>query len=129
MARVVLDASVLIAYFDPVDRHHPRAVAALRRTAGDERIVISSVLAEILVHPYRVGHEAVAEVEEALAALPTKLVPVDPDIARLAAQLRARHARLRLGDALVVASGETLGGTVLTADATLARISDRVRLI
>ncbi len=127
MARLVLDASVLIAYFSPIDPRHARAVALLQRTASDERIVIASVLAELLVHPYRMGRDAVGQVEAALAALPTVIEPIDAELARRAAELRAVHARLRLGDALVIAAGEVLGAQVVTVDVSWSRISGRVR--
>ena len=77
MARLVLDSSVLIAYFNAVDAHHASAITRLRRASGDECVLIASVLAEILVHPYRVGPEAVSEVEAALAALRMVVLPID----------------------------------------------------
>ena len=129
MARLVLDASVLIAYFSPLDAHHASAVARLRRASGDECIVIASVLAEILVHPYRVGPEAVSEVEAALAALRMVVLPIDASLARRAAELRASNTRLRLGDALVIAAGDALNAEVVTADASWSRISRRVRVL
>ena len=129
MARLVLDASVLIAYFSPLDAHHASAVARLRRASRDECIVIASVLAEILVHPYRMGPQAVSEVEAALAALSMVIHPVDASLARRAAELRASHKPLRLGDALVIAAGDELDAEVVTADATWSRISRRVRVL
>jgi len=129
VARLVLDASVLIAYFNPLDTHHALAVARLRRASGDECIVIASVLAEILVHPYRVGPEAVSEVEAALSALRMVVLPIDASLARRAAELRASNARLRLGDALVIAAGDALDAEVVTADASWSRISRRVRVL
>ena len=129
MALLVLDSSVLIAYFSPDDEHHERAIAGLSASVGDERIVIASVLAEILVHPYRVGPAAVDRVEAALAALVTRVEPVSDAVARRAAELRARHTSLRLGDALVIAAGDVLNARVLTADRSWAKLSPRVRLI
>jgi PIN domain nuclease of toxin-antitoxin system len=129
VARLVLDASVLIAYFNPLDAHHASAVARLRRASGDECIVIASALAEILVHPYRVGPEAVSEVEAALAALRMVVLPIDASLARRAAELRASNTRLRLGDALVIAAGDALDAEVVTADASWSRISRRVRVL
>ena len=129
MARLVLDSSVLIAYFNAVDAHHASAIARLRRASGDECVVIASVLAEILVHPYRVGPEAVSEVEAALAALRMVVLPIDAGLARRAAELRASNTRLRLGDALVIAAGDALDAEVVTADASWSRISRRVRVL
>jgi predicted nucleic acid-binding protein len=129
VALLVLDSSVLIAYFSPDDAHHRHAVSVLASAAGDERIVIASVLAEILVHPYRVGPPAVAKVEAALAALLTRVEPVTDPIARRAAELRARHGSLRLGDALVIAAGDVLNARVVTADRSWAKLGPRIRVL
>jgi predicted nucleic acid-binding protein len=129
VARLVLDASVLIAYFSAHDAHHAAAIARLRRASRDECIVIASVLAQILVHPYRVGPKAVSELEAALTALSMVILPVDAGLARRAALLRASHGRLRLGDALVIAAGDALDAEVVTADASWLRISPRVRVL
>jgi PIN domain nuclease of toxin-antitoxin system len=129
VALLVLDSSVLIAFFSPDDEHHERAVAGLSAAVEDERIVIASVLAEILVHPYRVGPAAVARIEAALAALVTRVEPVTDAMARRAAELRARHTSLRLGDALVIGAGEVLSARVLTADRSWAKLSSRIRLL
>lgn len=129
MARLVLDSSVLIAYFNTVDAYHAPAITRLRRASGDECVLIASVLAEILVHPYRVGPEAVSEVEAALAALRMVVLPIDAGLARRAAELRASNTRLRLGDALVIAAGDALDAEVVTADASWSRISRRVRVL
>jgi PIN domain nuclease of toxin-antitoxin system len=129
VARLVLDTSVLIAYFSPLDAHHASAVARLRRASQDNCIVIASVLAEILVHPYRVGPKAVSEVEAALVALRMVIHPVDAGLARRAAHLRALHKSLRLGDVLVIAAGDELDAEVVTADASWSRISRRVRVL
>lgn len=91
--------------------------------------MIASVLAEILVHPYRMGPEAVSEVEAALAALSIVVRPVDAGLTRRAAELRASHTALRLGDALVIAAGDELDAEVVTADASWSRISRRVRVL
>ena len=129
MALLVLDSSVLIAYFSPDDRHHERAVLALRASADDERIIVASALAEILVHPNRSGPTAVARIEAALSALLARVEPVTERLAHRAAELRARHSSLRLGDALVLATGDVLNARVLTADKSWVKLSSRVRAL
>jgi len=121
--------SVLIAYFSPDDRHHERAVLALRASADNERIIVASALAEILVHPYRSGPAAVARIEAALGALLARVEPVTERLAHRAAELRARHSSLRLGDALVLATGDVLNARVLTADKSWVKLSSRVRAL
>ena len=127
MALLVLDSSVLVAYFSPADQHHKKAIAALLAAADDEKIVITTVLAEILVHPYRLGPSAVAMIDAALVALLARVEPVTQAVARRAADLRAQHSGLRLADALVVAAGDVFDGRVLTADRSLRKLSSRIR--
>lgn len=129
MALLVLDSSVLIAYFSPTDRLHERAVGALRAAADEEKIVIATVLAEILVHPYRVGPAAVRTIGAAFDALVIRVEPVTREIARRAAEIRAQRATLRLADALVVASGDVLDAHVLTADRSWRALSPRIRAL
>ena len=127
MGRVILDASVIIAFLDPREPSHERAVQAI--AAASDRRIPASVLAEVLVHPHREGRASVAHVERALAALATGIEPLTAEIAREAASLRARHRRLRLGDALVIATGDVLGDDILTADRGFSGVSSRVRLV
>lgn len=128
MAGVVLDASVIIAFLDPADSRHARVVRELL-DGHDERRIPASVLAEVLVHPNREGAAAVAHVERAIAALASGIEPLTADIARAAAELRARHRRLRLSDALVVATAEALRLDLLTTDRALGGVSSRVRIV
>lgn len=127
MALIVLDASVLIGYLDAEDAHHSAAVALLKAHARDQLTIPASVYAEILVGPYRRGEGAVAKIERALADIPIRVEPIGAEIGRRAAELRARHAALRLPDALVIATGEVLDADdVLTFDERWRRASKRV---
>ncbi len=128
MARLILDASVVIAFLDPTDATHERVVHELVND-DDDRVVPASVLAEVLVHPNMEGPSAVAHVERVVAALASRIEPLTAEIARDAARLRARHRRLRLGDALVVATGDALDAKVLTTDRGLRGVSPRVRVV
>ena len=49
------------------------------------------------------------------------------DIAEYAAELRATHAKLRLGDAVVLATARLLSGELLTYDQRLARFAGERR--
>ncbi len=121
MGLTVLDAGVIIAILDPSDVHHDAAAHAVAsaRQRGDLLVLPASAYAECLVSPYRRGPEAVAVVDAFVDALPARIEPASRAIARAAAELRARHAgRLRLPDALVVATALTLGADqVITTDA------------
>ena len=128
--RVVLDASVLIAVLSPADAHHVSARSELGARRGDELLVPASAYSEMLVHPFRVGPDTAAEAERFVEALPAAVVPVDGAMARRAAEIRARSSRVTLGDALVLAAGDTLDAAeILTADSSWSTISRRVRVL
>lgn len=130
MARVVLDASVVIGFLDASDAHHSAATTALEARASSELVLPASAYAEVLVGPYRRGSAAVEAVERFVADFAVRIEPIEGVIARQAAALRARHPGLALGDALVLASGERLGATtVLTADRGWLKVSKRAQLI
>lgn len=129
-ALVVLDASVVIAFRDPADAHHARAVAALTSHRHDDLVLPVSAYSETLVVPARAGPAALATFERLFDESPIRVAAIMREIGRAAAQLRARHPSLRLPDALVIATGEVLGAdVVLTADASWPRISRRAQLI
>ena len=127
MARVALDADVVIAFLDAGDDQHARAVRALgdRLAAGDDILVGASVYAEVMVRPVQRGADTA--VDAFLEAIGATVVPVDRGVARLAAQLRARHRSLRLPDALALATALACGAELLTLDQGLRRIAARKR--
>jgi len=121
MALTILDAGLIIAVLDSSDTHHSVAREALTqvRSRGDELAIPASAYAEVLVGPFRQGAGAVAKVDEFLAALPARVEPATREVAATAARLGAQHGpKLRLPDALVVATAVELGAAVLlTTDA------------
>ena len=125
MARVALDADLLIAFLDPGDAQHQRAIKELRPrlTAGDELLIGATVYAEVIVRPLQQG--AAATVDGFLDAAGVHLVPTDRAIARRAAQLRAGHRSLRLPDALSLASALVNDATLLTLDKKLKRVAEQ----
>ena len=125
MARVALDADILIAFLDPGDDQHAAAVAELRPrlAAGDELLVAASVYAEIIVRPLQQATDAT--VEQFLASAGIAVVPIDRVIARRAAALRAEHPSLRLPDAMSLATAIATEATLLTLDKKLRRIARR----
>jgi len=129
VAIVVLDASVVIAFLDSGDAHHPAAVEAVARTRGEELVVPSSAYAEILVDPWRRGPDTVALVKRFLTDLGVRIEPLTAVIAERAARLRASHRALRVPDALVLATADALSASALTCDRSWPRVSRRARLI
>ncbi|HEY2657871.1 MAG TPA: PIN domain-containing protein [Solirubrobacteraceae bacterium] len=125
MAPVALDADVLIAFLDPGDAQHQRAVKELRAklTAGERLLVGATVYAEVIVRPLALGTDS--KVDEFLAAAKITVIHVDLVLAKRAAQLRARHRSLRLGDALSLATALTNDAQLLSFDQRLRRIAER----
>ncbi len=123
MARVALDADVVIAFLDPADAQHAAAVTELGRylADGDEVLIAATVYAEVIVRPLQQG--TVAKVDEFLAAVSAKVVDVDRPLARTAAELRARHRRLRLPDAVALATALSRDAQLLTLEKDLQQIS------
>ena len=116
MGLTVVDAGILIGFLDASDAHHENARRALADASerGDEILIPASALVECLVGPARRGNEAVAIALEFVARFPIVVVPLDDAVAEAAARQRAKHGqRLRLPDALVVATAEVLDADVL----------------
>lgn len=128
MALIVLDASVLIALVDPADALHPGMTGALRRYAGDDLRIPASAYSESLVGPARRGR--LKEAKDAIRTLLVEVVVLTDHIAEEAADLRARHPKLRLPDALVLATGVVLDADViLTGDAGWRRLNSSVEVV
>ena len=74
---------------------------------------------------------AAADVVNAfIDALPAVVVPADREIAAIAASLRAGHPRLRLPDALVVATASALAAErVITTDAEWPELGVQVEVL
>jgi predicted nucleic acid-binding protein len=132
MGTVVLDASVILALFDPHDSLHDPASAAARqgRSDGDVFLLPASVLAEILVAAARRGQEELAiRRAQAVAAFGSPY-PITEEVAVAAARRRARHRALRLPDALVLATADVAeADVVLTGDKRWAGMDRRVAIV
>jgi predicted nucleic acid-binding protein len=127
VALVALDADVVIAFLDPGDDQHGRAVGELRPrlAAGDELIIGATVYAETIVRPLQQGTDAT--VDAFLDAAGVTVVPVDPAVARRAARLRATSSSLRLPDAMSLATALVTNATFVTLDEKLQRLAEQAR--
>lgn len=127
MARVALDADIVIAFLDPGDDQHATAVAELRPrlAAGDELVAAATVYAESIVRPLQQGSDAT--IDEFFDATGVSIVPIDRAIARRAAVLRAEHQSLRLPDAMSLATAIATDSALLTLDKKLRQIARRVQ--
>jgi predicted nucleic acid-binding protein len=135
--RLLLDTTVLAAYFDATDETHPAARHVLDQlvASGRNPAVVSMItVMEILIRPLRAsppGHHTV------LAFLRNHphldCVPVDLQVAQEAAHLRAAK-RFAPPDALIVGTGLAAQvGVLVTNDRSwqrrLGEMLDRVRVV
>ena len=121
---VGVDTPVFIYHLEDHPRYAPLTQVVFSTLEnGDWQGVTSTImLMEINVRPWQKGQEEIARKYEALLAnFPNlSIIAVDRDIARLAAQLRARF-NIRPADALQVAASLSFGAKLfLTNDHRLA---------
>lgn len=123
MGAVVLDACVLIGMLDAADAHHERAVADVERADldGHELVAPASAYSEVLVAFARA--DRVREARASLEMMGIVVESLTAEAAERAAILRAKHDRLRLPDAMVLAASESADRTLLTYDARLRAIA------
>jgi predicted nucleic acid-binding protein len=115
----LIDTSLVIAYVDKNDALHGAAERAIKQAGRVDELAISLITyAEILVGVFRRREGSAEAVERFLADTGLGLQPVTQAMAIFSARLRAKHAALRLPDALILATAEVVGaGRLLTADA------------
>jgi predicted nucleic acid-binding protein len=125
VAALILDASVLIGLLDTADAHHRRALDDVEAAdgAGQDLLAPASAYSEMLVAFARAGR--LGDARQAVAAMGITVVVLTAAIAERAAALRARHERLRLPDAIVLATAQEHGGELLSYDRGLSRIAGR----
>jgi predicted nucleic acid-binding protein len=129
VALVVLDASVFIAFRSRDDAHHEGALAAMTTFGKEDLVLPASAYSEALVEPSQRGARVLARAKALIAELPIRVQPIDTEIAERAAVLCGKQ-RVRLPDALVLATGDVLGAeVVLTADQRWRKLSTRVQMI
>ncbi|MGI8714497.1 MAG: type II toxin-antitoxin system VapC family toxin [Solirubrobacteraceae bacterium] len=123
MAALILDASVLIGLLDTADAHHQRAVDDVEGAdrTGNTLLAPASAYSEALVSFARAGRTA--DARQAIAAMGITIVAMSQEIAERAAEIRAQHDRLRLPDAIVLATARELRADLLTYDKTLTKIA------
>lgn len=123
MEALILDASVLIGLLDAADTHHGRAVddveAADRR--GHQLLLPASAYSETLVAFARARR--LEEARRAITAMGITIVALTDTIAERAAEIRASHTRLRLPDAIILATAQELDGSLLSYDRKLSQLA------
>jgi predicted nucleic acid-binding protein len=119
---IVLDASVLISYQDVENTNHRRAADLIAGTAGQYLFVPAVTWAEVLVGAIKAG-----EIEEAidgvLRQLGVAVANADgPEWPLELAEVRARTG-LKMPDAIVLATAESLKAKVATFDNKLREVA------
>ncbi|MDP1714202.1 MAG: PIN domain-containing protein [Anaerolineales bacterium] len=133
-AKVIgLDTSIFIYFLEPNPRYAPLAQITIKGIEeGKWQGVTSTItLMEITVRPWQLGREMVArEYEAILVHFPNlSIVDVDRNVARTAAQLRARY-NVSPPDALQVAASVSFGAKAfLTNDKRLSRLQELIDVI
>ena len=115
--RVLLDTSVLIAFFDSKDDHHEAATAALDSNSDTFEISVISFM-EMLVWPAKKSVREADRVKKILRDFASAIHPVDEEIAALAAIARGKS---RAADALISATASAKGTGLWTLDQDLAK--------
>jgi len=122
-ARISVDSAPLIYFLEDHRTLAARFAPLFEAEAtGKIEIVVSAIaVAEVLAGPLKAGNEALAgRYRRALAAW--QMVPVDVELAILAARLRAAHG-LRLPDAIHAATAISAGCVALvTHDRDFSRL-------
>lgn len=125
MEALILDASVLIGLLDTADAHHDRAIDDVEAAdrEGQQLLLPASAYSETLVAFARARR--LDEARQAIAAMGITVVSLTDTIAERAAELRARQDRLRLPDAIVLATAQELGGRLLSYDRRLSQLAGK----
>lgn len=128
-----LDTSIFIYHLEANLKYLPLTRAILKYVqSGQGNGVVSTVtVMELTVHPWRINRGDVArQYELLLINFPNlRLVDVTREVARRAAQLRAKYS-LRPADALQVATAMVSGATVwISNDKKLKRLEPEIEII
>jgi predicted nucleic acid-binding protein len=131
---VVLDSDAVIGFLDLDDALHRAAADAIGTLAREQALLASAITYAEVLTGARLGHHGEEHVDGFFAELISRIVPVDLDVAALAADLRARAPALRMPDALILATAESDRDTelIVTGDAAMAAVGDlkvEVRLL
>jgi predicted nucleic acid-binding protein len=123
---LILDASVVIGLLDTADPHHERAIVDVGAAdvEGRQLLLPASAYSETLVAFARARR--LEDARRAIAAMGITVVSLTGTIAERAAELRARHSRLRLPDAIVLATADEVGGRLLSYDRRLSQLARKL---
>jgi predicted nucleic acid-binding protein len=116
---IVVDASVLIGWLDDSDAHHVEAIDVL--AAVEQFVVHPLTLAEVLVHPARIGLETDVMARLEAIGMVVSNEPLDPVSL---AKLRAT-TKLKMPDCVVLACANVHGLDLASFDDSLRAAAAR----
>ena len=121
---VVLDSDAVVGFLDRNDALHNAADKAIRDLLGKDRLLASVVTYAEVLTGARLGHHDEHEVKGFFSNLISEVLPVDVNVADIAADLRSHRQSLRMPDAMILATAEIQPevGLVLTGDRETAKV-------
>ena len=121
---VVLDSDAVVGFLDRNDALHDAADKAIRDLLGKDRLLASVVTYAEVLTGARLGRHDEHEVKGFFSDLISEVLPVDVDVADMAADLRSRRKSLRMPDAMILATAQIQPevGLVLTGDQEAAKV-------
>jgi predicted nucleic acid-binding protein len=103
---VVLDSDAVVGFLDRNDTLHDAADATIRHLVGRERLLVSVVTYAEVLTGARLGHHDERQVKGFFSDLISDVLPVDVEVADVAADFRSRRKSLRMPDAMILATAE-----------------------
>lgn len=121
---VVLDSDAVVGFLDRNDALHDAADRAIRDLLGKDRLLASVVTYAEVLTGARLGRHDEHGVRGFFSDLISEVLPVDVDVADMAADLRSRRRSLRMPDAMILATAQIQPevGLVLTGDQEAAKV-------
>ena len=122
---IVLDSDAVIAFLDRGDVLHGSADAILRKLLPTRRFLVSVVTYAEVLTGAKLGHHDEDHVRSFFSDLISTVLPVDLPIANKAATIRAETKALRMPDALILATAETVPEVdlLVTGDARASKVA------
>lgn len=114
---IVLDAGALIALINERDAHHTWARELFTSTTGEEWVISSLTLAEVMVHPVRAGKAE--DFLRGIEGLRLRTEGIQAEDAAELARLRAETS-LKMPDVIALHLANRLAATLATVDRRLA---------
>ena len=119
MGRVILDSSILIAFYDAQDAHHSAVLNKFRDNLDQYEISVLTIT-EVLTAPMARTKSSKSKLISAVKAAIQMVHPVTEEIAVMAGEARVATG-LKTPDAIISATATLAGATLWTLDQRLAK--------